>query len=65
MPKRPTSRLATKGAVDYRQYMNPIENQGRCGLVFFFIQILFLKYTIFKDHVTRLLLQQLLKVHMH
>jgi hypothetical protein len=30
--KRPTSRLA-KGAVDYTQYMNPIENQGRCGLV--------------------------------
>jgi hypothetical protein len=31
--KRPTSRL-TKGTVDYRQYMNPIENQGRCGFVF-------------------------------
>ena len=31
--KRPISRLAAKGAVDYRQYMNPIENQGRCGSV--------------------------------
>jgi hypothetical protein len=32
--KRPTSRLS-KGAVDYRQYMNPIESQGRCGFVFY------------------------------
>ena len=31
--KRPTSRLSTKAAVDYRPYMNPIESQGRCGLV--------------------------------
>jgi plasmid maintenance system killer protein len=38
--KRPTSRLASKGTVDYRQYMNPVENQGRCGLVFFFENLL-------------------------
>ena len=31
--KRPVSRLASRGTVDYRQYMNPIENQGRCGSV--------------------------------
>ena len=31
--RRPASRLAAKAAVDYRQYMNPIENQGRCGFV--------------------------------
>lgn len=31
--KRPTSRLATKAAVDYRPYMNPVESQGRCGSV--------------------------------
>jgi len=40
--KRPTSRLAAKGTVDYRQYMNPIENQGRCGLVFFYLKSNFL-----------------------
>lgn len=33
--KRPTSSLS-RGTVDYRQYMNPVENQGRCGLVLFF-----------------------------
>lgn len=28
--RRPVSTLK-KGAVDYRSYMNPVENQGRCG----------------------------------
>jgi hypothetical protein len=62
--RRPTSRLSSKAAVDYRQYMNPIENQGRCGLVLF----LFLKHmyiSFFKDHVMPLLLHQQSKVHMH
>jgi hypothetical protein len=31
--RRPTSMAAKKGTVDYRQYMNPVENQGRCGFV--------------------------------
>jgi hypothetical protein len=35
---RPETRSSSKGTVDYRQYMNPVENQGRCGLVFFFLQ---------------------------
>jgi hypothetical protein len=45
-PKRTTKRpipVAIKAAVDYRRYMNPIENQGTCGLVCFFInKLLFL-----------------------
>ncbi|CAF1002286.1 unnamed protein product [Adineta steineri] len=32
---RATSRLS-KGAVDYREYMQPIENQGRCGSCYAF-----------------------------
>jgi hypothetical protein len=45
--KRPTSRLATKATVDYRQYMNPIENQGRCGLVFIFRNVFVFLIMIF------------------
>ncbi|CAF2595625.1 unnamed protein product [Rotaria sp. Silwood2] len=33
--RRPTSGLS-KAAVDYREYMNPIENQGRCGACYAF-----------------------------
>jgi len=33
--KRPVTRLSSKATVDYRQYMNPVENQGSCGWVFF------------------------------
>lgn len=32
---RPVAPVATKSTVDYRPYMNPIENQGRCGFVLF------------------------------
>lgn len=35
--KRPVSAKVSKAAVDYQQYMNPVENQGRCGLVNIFI----------------------------
>jgi len=34
---RPETRSSSKGTVDYRPYMNPVENQGRCGLVQKFI----------------------------
>jgi hypothetical protein len=29
--ERPTSTATSKSKVDYRPYMNPIENQGQCG----------------------------------
>jgi hypothetical protein len=29
--RRPTSTATSKSMVDYRPYMNPIENQGQCG----------------------------------
>lgn len=31
--KTPSSGSTLKATVDYRPYMNPVENQGRCGLV--------------------------------
>ena len=31
--RRPKYRGAAKGTIDYRRYMNPVENQGRCGFV--------------------------------
>ncbi|CAF1166456.1 unnamed protein product [Adineta ricciae] len=34
--KRPVSSKVSKAAVDYRQYMNPVENQGRCGACYAF-----------------------------
>jgi hypothetical protein len=29
--RRPTSTATSKSMLDYRPYMNPIENQGQCG----------------------------------